>query len=660
MPIVHEDMDLPGGAAPLAEVTIQLAGEGCRPFHGTTPPNVHILGGAVLRPGDGIDETGYWEIDLVGNGDIAPSGTAYRVTRRLDDRRTLIETCIEVPVSGGPYVVTSLETDPPGDIATGGGVSSSYVTAYVTDYVNGREQLLDDQALARQALAQFRAEFARARSGTADDINSRSVTLVMVGDSLTEAFTPTVRGLMWPRHVSRILNGARMGGMQYLPAAANFGSTQTAADWPGGQPVWTYSAAPTGDTTHGGDLHAVTMGAGSTATLTFFGETVIVMYTRTPGGPVAAAVTLDGVSQTAIAAQGAEAAGQVAVFVADGYGFHTLTITSTAGQLLLEGAAVSDNEPYVFGIPTRVIRTPHFGHAGFDSDLFVERTNWATSVINLTTNLATGTYPSLFVIWLGANDQVLGKPPAELQSNLVTLMGMLDSRIDTIGITTNPGFLLLAGWSMTQAYVDALWGARDDYGEDRVGVLDMRRYLPGEGASLGVFDASGHPNDAGQLWLARTVSDFILGPLAPTFPPEPAPGYTNDDILIEAATPADFRLNWTETLAFTSVTSGQQYDQAAGASDVKERRHRVWFQRGTYEVRLRYGEVTTTGGQGQVVIGGTTVGSVTTTGTTNNVAESVLGSIVIDSPGPRPVVIRKTALNAGAFRFNRLWLRKTA
>lgn len=650
MPLVYEDLDYPGGTTPLAEVQVTLAGDGCNPLAGNTSPDVLIIGSKKLVPGAGVDATGYWEINLVGNGAISPAGTVYRITRRTKEGATAV-TCISVPVSGGPFPESSLRITPPGTIADSG-ITSTFLTA--------RERELADRALAKQALAQIRADMSATRSGTSGDTNARSSTIVMLGDSLTEAFEPTVRGLMWPRHLSRRLNGHRMGGVQYLPASAGFANSVAATDWPGDQAVWTYSVTPTVEGNYGGDLHGVRMTSGSTATVTFFGSVITVAYTRTTGGPTAAAVTLDGVAQTAINAQGSELPGQQAVFTADGYGFHTLVITSTSGQLLLEGAIVSDNEVFPFGVPCRQVRTLAFGHAGFTSSLFVDRPNSTTSIVNVANSVATGTYVGLYIIAFGANDQVLGHAPSLLQSNLVTLMQRIETNRTALGVTTAPGFLLMAFMNLQQQYIDAMWGARAVFGEDRVGVLDLRRYLPGGGLTMPpIFDAAGHPNDAGQLWISNTVADFIDGESG-TLVPRFVPSYS-DDVVIEAATPADFRsAAWTESLAFTSTTSGVQYDTAAGASDIKERRHRRWLHRGTYEARLRYGEVTTTGGQAQVQVGGTTIGSVTTTGTTNNVAEASLGSIVIDSPGPYPLIIRKTALNTGAFRFSRLLLRKTA
>lgn len=510
------------------------------------------------------------------------------------------------------------------------------------------------------ALSRYRADVARTRSQTSGDTNAPSTTIVVgPGDSLSEAYAPTKREFMWTRHLSRRLNGQRMASLQYYPAATSTFSVQTAGDWPGSQAPWTFSSAPTGRVDYGADLHSVTMASGSTATLTYFGDVVTVAYTRTTGGPSAAAVTLNGVAQTAINAQGSESPGLLATFGTAGqYGYHTLVVTSTSGQLVLEGAMVSDNEAFPFGVPCRAVRVVAAGHAGFSTSHYVDNQNWATSLVNLTTNLATGTYPSLFIIGLGANDWfVNGVPASTYRDRLVTIAQRIDARIDAIGITTDPGFLFLGfPAATTDDYVNAMWDAAATIGLSRAGVLDLRQFMPGDGSSLGVFNNAGHPNDAGQKWIAEKVANALDGPNLPVMPVMAPAGP-----VIDATTPAAHRSNWAESLAFTSTTSGVRYDVTTADNQLRARVHREWLEPGVYQGLLRYGEITTTGGQAEVLVGGTSLGTVTTTGTTNNVAEATLSTqVTIDTPGAYPITVRKTTANAAAFRFARLHLRKTA
>lgn len=518
------------------------------------------------------------------------------------------------------------------------------------------------QELAAQALSRFRVDAARARSQTAQDIDARSCTVVLLGDSLTEAFSPTVRGFMWPLALGRRLAGQRLGHTQYIPAAANTFSDRVASSWPGGQAPWTYSVDPAGDVTHGADLHAVVMQSGSTATLTFYGETVNVVYTRTTGGPSAAAVTLDGAAQTAINANGSELPGRIVTYVADGYGFHTLVITSTSGQLLLEGAVVTDNEVFALGVACRGMRVLTFGHGGFQTSDFLTRPNWSTSLTALAGNSATGNYPSLFIIGLGSNDQVQSTPPGTFAANLSTIIATIDSSLDAAGITTDPGFLLLGFPNQSSSYVDQLWTVRNTYpnGRDRIGVLDLRHYYARNGVDFDIFNSAGHPTDGGHLWIANIIGDFLDGNT--NFDVErPAPDTARLDVKIDATTPPVFRSNWTQSLATVSATNGTWRDATPASSTVAERRHRVWLEPGVYTPALRYGEVTTLGGEWQVLVRGVSLGTTgATTGTTGNVVGTALSSTVtIDSPGAYPVVIRKTGLNAGAAHFIDLVLRKT-
>lgn len=518
------------------------------------------------------------------------------------------------------------------------------------------------QELAAGALSRYRTDVGRTRSLTSSDVNARSTGVVFFGDSLTEAFSPTVRGLMWPLHVARRLNGSRMGSVQYIPAAANTFSTVDAASWPGSQAPWVFSASPTGDVTRGADLHASIMQSGSTATINFYGDVITVFYTRSTGGPAAAAVTLDGVAQATLAANGTEVNGLSQPYVADGYGYHTLVVTSTSGQLILEGAVVTDNEISAFGVPCRMVRTLTFGHAGFQSGDFISRPNWANSFVTVVANQATGTYPSLIVIGLGANDQGGSVPTATYEANLLSIMATMDAKLDAAGITTDPGFLLIAFPSQNDAYVDSMWKVRQAYGTGRVGVLDLRRYYVQNATTPWDVNVSGsHPGDGGQDFIAETIADFIDG-RTNIDQPRYAPATSRGDVTISAVTPPDFRLAWAQSLATVSATNGTWRDATPASSTVSERRHRMWFEPGTYTPALRYGEVTTTGGEWQVLVRGISLGTTgATTGTTGNVVGTALSATVtIDSPGPYPVVIRKTGLNAGAAHFVDLVLRKTA
>lgn len=111
MPIVFEDLDLPGGVAPMCAVEVYLAGPGGKPVLGRSiSTGKTIAGPRRLTRGNGIDADGQWTLDLVGNDDIEPAGTSYKVHRDCGCFR--YDTFISVPVTGGPFEALDLETDP--------------------------------------------------------------------------------------------------------------------------------------------------------------------------------------------------------------------------------------------------------------------------------------------------------------------------------------------------------------------------------------------------------------------------------------------------------------------------------------------------------------------------------------------------------------------
>lgn len=112
MPLVFEDIDLPGGANPgLDHVEITLFGAG-QPVRGRQVSTGKTIGGTARVP---VDATGSWSIDLVSNFDIAPSGTTYQIKSIIGCDELI--SFVSVPITGGPYIASTIEDDSMNSVA---------------------------------------------------------------------------------------------------------------------------------------------------------------------------------------------------------------------------------------------------------------------------------------------------------------------------------------------------------------------------------------------------------------------------------------------------------------------------------------------------------------------------------------------------------------
>jgi hypothetical protein len=118
VPQVTGNFDLPDGEAPYpSQVRVRLAGAQGLPILGIQISTGHeLVGETLLTLNDGIDSEGAWSIPLVGQDDISPEGTTWRIERQLPSGVTHV-TFHTVPVTGGPYAAYTLEDDPLGNIA---------------------------------------------------------------------------------------------------------------------------------------------------------------------------------------------------------------------------------------------------------------------------------------------------------------------------------------------------------------------------------------------------------------------------------------------------------------------------------------------------------------------------------------------------------------
>jgi hypothetical protein len=112
MPVVFENLELPGGGTPPCVVDITLVGAGGRPVAGTQiSTGLTIVSTRHVIP----NADGIWTITLPGNDDISPDNTAWLINRICGCNE--YETFISVPATGGPYEASELETDPLSSIA---------------------------------------------------------------------------------------------------------------------------------------------------------------------------------------------------------------------------------------------------------------------------------------------------------------------------------------------------------------------------------------------------------------------------------------------------------------------------------------------------------------------------------------------------------------
>lgn len=112
MPIVYEDLDLPAGGSPNAEVRITLAGAGGRPIAGRVQSTGKTVVGTTVLTYDngGINSAGIWSADLVSNTDILPENTTYLIEREIGC--DVPQFFVSVPASGGPFEASTIEDDP--------------------------------------------------------------------------------------------------------------------------------------------------------------------------------------------------------------------------------------------------------------------------------------------------------------------------------------------------------------------------------------------------------------------------------------------------------------------------------------------------------------------------------------------------------------------
>jgi hypothetical protein len=116
MPVITEDLDIPGGTGLKCQVIVTLVGAGGAPAVGYTADGRAVVGRNVVVPPEppGLST---WQLDLVANSALIPAGTAYR--RVIQTAQGVVaDDYFTVPAAGGPYLLKDRLATPPASIAS--------------------------------------------------------------------------------------------------------------------------------------------------------------------------------------------------------------------------------------------------------------------------------------------------------------------------------------------------------------------------------------------------------------------------------------------------------------------------------------------------------------------------------------------------------------
>lgn len=619
MVLVRNTMLLPGGAPVPMHVTgkarVQLINGG---FAVTgAPEEAEILGQFYVQ----VDQQGHWEIDLIPNELIDPEGTYYRVEETAGrvgaTHHFIVPRFVDVvSASRTSNVVTAvLETADHG-IRVGDSVvvdlsDNTYDGTFTVTEVSGAQikwnqvaandpsggtgtvnktiwdlyDLLIDQppgvvvtvaapasvlgsVASHPALARWRQRLARSRAA------GNASSILFIGDSITEGIGIS-SGNYRNRFIERLRRrfaGQLVPGSMFLPVSNNIFDVIGDGAWPGGDDPWTFTGNVTGDLSRGVSWHAATVPTTGTAAMPWFGAFAFIIHSKIVSGASAAVVTIDGVASTALdgEADPDEANGVTYLASADGYGHHTVVIDPNDGPLVLEGFFPLDAGEFFF-VPINTTLIYDGGHSGYQASvwggagvgIFPGNDQWTNSPI------ASDSLLGLIVVLLGVNDQG-SVSPGQFEDNLVGIVNRYDARAGH----SDMGFLFVAVPGVPSTLANAMAAAAVRVGANRAVSLDLAALRPNRTFGTDLSGDGTHPNDAGNVWMAEMLGN-VLDPESPGQPPK-----TPDRIQIDANDLPAFRSNWTE--ATTPVSGSALVYDEAGASAVRERRHRIWLDAGTY------------------------------------------------------------------------------
>lgn len=340
-----------------------------------------------------------------------------------------------------------------------------------------------------------------------EDVASSPLSIVCIGDSITEGFYATTLAGRWIERLASRLGNAISGAAApvYYPAH----TTQTGYTWP-----WTL-AGGTNNTTYGLGRRAYNLPAAATMSISFTGTSFTIFWTRqVSGGTFSYAV--DGGAATNVDTSGAEASGRTTTVTGLSNTAHTVAIARISGTSVIEGLIGYSG--------TAGIRIYDGGHSGYTSADFVDGSNprWIDAIATI--------QPALVIVGLGVNDTQTVSA-ATYKANIETLIANIRAQT-----TTDPAIALLAmyqhgaaggfpfdDWSDYVTALDDLASANDS-GE--IMVIDLTGPF---GGYSGVTTALGglhpdrvHPTNAGH----SLIADTILEALAPGAWEVPKPAAT--------------------------------------------------------------------------------------------------------------------------------------
>ena len=113
MPTLEQDIDTPGGTDPASvNATVQLWGDGT-PVTGYQPSTGKTIAGPRRASGPG------WSIpSLIGNADLLPAGTVYRVEEAWPGLSDPLVRYVNLPTTAGPYKVGAIPAEQPASLSS--------------------------------------------------------------------------------------------------------------------------------------------------------------------------------------------------------------------------------------------------------------------------------------------------------------------------------------------------------------------------------------------------------------------------------------------------------------------------------------------------------------------------------------------------------------